>query len=57
MIRLALLDKIGAAGATTEAAVRMYQAVTPSWPNSGLIRLRLTEIASKPWLMGRRADQ
>ena len=57
MIRLALLEKKGAASATREAAVRMYQSVNPSWPNSGLIRMRLTEIASKPWLMGRRADQ
>ena len=57
MNRLALLDKKGAASATRETTIRMYQSVNPSGPNSGLIRVRLTEIASKPWLMGRRADQ
>ena len=56
MIRLALLEKKRPASTTREAAIRMYQSVNPSWPNSGLIRMRLTRIASKPWLVGRRAD-
>ena len=35
----------------------MYQVVNPSWPNSGLIRLMLTWIASQPWLVGRKGHR
>ena len=57
MTRLLTLEAGEATSARRETALKMYQAVNPSWPESVHIRLRLTAIASNPWLVGRKTDK
>ena len=56
LLRLIRLERRAPSSATREAALLMYQAVNQSWPRRGLIKQRLTRVASQPWLTGRRED-
>ena len=56
LVKVALLEMKSTTSATRGLAIRMYQAVNPSWPSSNSIRARLSRIASRPWLRAAKVD-
>jgi len=56
LLRLIRLERRAPTSATREAAILIYQTVNQSWPHKGLIKQRLSKVASQPWLTGRKED-
>ena len=57
LVKLALLEMKSTTNATRGTAIRMYQAVYPSWSSSGSIRVRLSRTASRPWLRAGKVER